>query len=255
MAKYSLCCIGYLTKDKLVTSESTVDMTGGTAYYFAEAMNRLCPEDFQLITLPEEDQVQAKQDLFQDIDAEVIHIGNLFQANLSVDTIKFLATKGLLSADIPSSLCNGKVLAADWEEKCEMLKYVHTLRANYNVVCAITECGETHEAALMLAALGVKEVVLTLGKQGSLIYAKGEFTEVPSYPVIGVVDAAGCGDTYMAGYLYQRSKGASYQEAGNFASAMCTIKLQSHGPFNSSEDVVRKIMSTSSSMDRLGVCI
>ena len=36
----------------------------------------------------------------------------------------------------------------------------------------------------------------------------------------------------MAGYLYMRSRGASYLEAGTFAAAMCTIKLQDKGPFS-----------------------
>ena len=39
--------------------------------------------------------------------------------------------------------------------------------------------------------------------------------------------ATGCGDTYMAGYLYQRLKGAGIQDAGEFAAAMATLKLGS----------------------------
>ena len=63
---------------------------------------------------------------------------------------------------------------------------------------------------------GVKEVLLTLGDKGSLIYVDERFYEIPAYPVENVADATGCGDTYMAGYLYMRKRGASYQEAGCF---------------------------------------
>lgn len=54
--------------------------------------------------------------------------------------------------------------------------------------------------------------------------------------------ATGCGDTYMAGYLYMRNKGASYKEAGCFAAAMCTIKLEASGPFGGTEKDVWDII-------------
>ena len=53
-----------------------------------------------------------------------------------------------------------------------------------------------------------------------------------------IVDATGCGDTYMVGYLYMRNRGTSCEEAGCFAAAMCTIKLQSHGPFCGTEEEI-----------------
>lgn len=107
----------------------------------------------------------------------------------------------------------------------------------------LTGCKEPHEAALLIADWGVKEVLLTLGDKGSLIYAKGQFHEIPAYSALQIVDATGCGDTYMVGYLYMRNKGASYQEAGCFAAAMCTIKLQTHGPFRGTEAEIRRIIN------------
>ena len=46
-----ICCIGHVTKDKIVTPNSTVYMAGGTSFYFAYAINQL-PKDvsFSLIT-------------------------------------------------------------------------------------------------------------------------------------------------------------------------------------------------------------
>jgi hypothetical protein len=46
----------------------------------------------------------------------------------------------------------------------------------------------------------------------------------------------------MAGYLYMRSKGASCLEAGRFAAAMCTMKLEASGPFNGKEEDIWHIM-------------
>ena len=84
--------------------------------------------------------------------------------------------------------------------------------------------------------------MLTLGSMGSVIYADGEFHEIPAYPPTEIVDATGCGDTYMAGYLYMRNKGASYEEAGCFAAAMSTIKLEKSGPFSGTEEEVWHIL-------------
>ena len=46
-----ICCIGHVTKDKIVTPHRTVYMAGGTSFYFAYAINQL-PKDvsFSLVT-------------------------------------------------------------------------------------------------------------------------------------------------------------------------------------------------------------
>ena len=43
---HKLCCIGYITRDKIVTPDNTVYMPGGTAFYFAKAVSRLQADDF-----------------------------------------------------------------------------------------------------------------------------------------------------------------------------------------------------------------
>lgn len=46
--------------------------------------------------------------------------------------------------------------------------------------------------------------------------------------------------------LYMRNKGASYEEAGCFAAAMSTLKLEASGPFSKTEEDVWNIIRTSS---------
>ena len=85
-------------------------------------------------------------------------------------------------------------------------------------------------------------MIITLGSYGSLIYAGDKFYEIPAYQPKEVVDATGCGDTYSAGYLYTRALGADHEEAGRFAAAMCTIKLEHHGAFSGTIDDIYKII-------------
>src|SRR5690606_26676985 len=106
------------------------------------------------------------------------------------------------------------VLAKDWAEKYEALPYVDILKANDAELEVLTGCRDIREGAMSIAALGVNEVIVTLGSKGSLIYTGGVFCEIPAYTPNQVVDATGCGDTYMAGYLYKRSKKSGCVEAG-----------------------------------------
>ena len=286
---HKLCCIGYITRDKIVTPGNTVYMPGGTAFYFAKAIKQLNPEGFLLVTALADEDREAAEDIRRDgievnllptthshsfeniygdnpnerrqrvtaqadpfriadlekIQADIIHLGTLLADDFSLEVIKYLAGRSTLAADVQGFLRkveDEKVFPVDWAEKKEALKYIHTLKANESEMEVLTGCAEPHEAALLIADWGVKTVLLTLGDKGSLIYTGGQFYDIPAYPTLQVVDATGCGDTYMAGYLYKRSRGASYQEAGCFAAAMCTLKLQAHGPFNGTEAMVNQII-------------
>lgn len=50
MKEQTLCCIGHITLDKVVTPQSTVYMPGGTAYYCSYAMRHLNNTDYRLVT-------------------------------------------------------------------------------------------------------------------------------------------------------------------------------------------------------------
>ena len=171
MSVHDLCCIGYITQDKIVTTKNTIYMPGGTSFYFAHAIKHLDPNGFLLVTslahtemnvvedirkegievkaLPSarsvcfeniygENQnertqrVTAKADPFtmeglQDVNARIIHLGSLLADDFSLDVIKYLSGKGLLSVDVQGFLRkvdNEKVLPVDWPEKREALPYL-----------------------------------------------------------------------------------------------------------------------------------
>ena len=276
-----ICCIGHITKDKIVTPNRTVYMAGGTSFYFAYAINQL-PKDisFALVTAmdPTEDEpvrkmleagidvtlnasrntvffencyygenqderkqrVLAKADPFtidqlKNVEAKVFHLGSLLSDDFSSEVVEYLATKGKVSIDVQGYLRevrDEKVYAVDWKDKLQVLKNTYYLKVNETEMETITGLKDAHEAAKLLHAWGVTEVIITLGSEGSLVYVDDTFYEIPAYKPHEVVDATGCGDTYSAGYLYKRMQGAKPTEAGKFAAAMCTIKLEHNGPFN-----------------------
>ena len=197
--------------------------------------------------------VLAKADPFtvekiQHIEAKIFHLGSLLSDDFSLDVIKYLSKKGILSVDAQGYLREVRgenVYPIDWCEKKEALKYVHILKVNEHEAKVLTGLDDYQAAARQLAEWGVKEVLLTLGSEGSIIYAENSFYYIPAYPPKQVVDATGCGDTYMLGYLYMRNKGVSYEEAGCFAAALSTVKLEKSGPFSGTEEDAWKIIKDS----------
>ena len=196
--------------------------------------------------------VLAKADPFtveamEKVEAKIFHLGSLLADDFSLDVIKYLAQKGLVSADSQGYLRevrDTKVFAVDWEKKREALKYIHFLKANEHEMEVLSGSADARTAGKILYDWGVKEVLLTFGDVGSVIYDGVTFHRIPAYKPKEVVDATGCGDTYMTGYLYQRSKGASIEEAGKFAAAMSTIKIGVSGPFHGSKADVFHCMET-----------
>lgn len=286
-----ICCIGHITKDKIVTPHRVVYMAGGTSFYFAYAINQL-PKDvsFSLVTSMDptetepaekmreagidvtlnasrntvffeniygenqnerKQRVLAKADPFsieqlEHVDAKVYHLGSLLSDDFSNEVVEYLAKKGKVSIDVQGYLRevrDEKVYPIDWKDKLKVLKNTYYLKVNEIEMETITGLKDAHEAAELLHSWGVTEVIITLGSEGSLIYVDDTFYEIPAYAPHEVVDATGCGDTYSAGYLYQRTLGATPTEAGKFAAAMCTIKLEHNGPFNRSIDDIHEIIS------------
>lgn len=286
-----ICCIGHITKDKIVTPHRVVYMAGGTSFYFAYAINQL-PNDvsFSLVTSMDptetepaekmrqagidvtlnasrntvffeniygenqnerKQRVLAKADPFtieqlEHVDAKVYHLGSLLSDDFSNEVVEYLAKKGKVSIDVQGYLRevrDEKEYPIDWKDKLKVLKNTYYLKVNEIEMETITGLKDAHEAAKLLHSWGVTEVIITLGSEGSLIYVDDTFYEIPAYAPHEVVDATGCGDTYSAGYLYQRTLGATPTEAGKFAAAMCTIKLEHNGPFNRSIDDIHEIIS------------
>ena len=197
--------------------------------------------------------VLAKADPFtveklKHLEARFFHLGSLLSDDFPLEVIKFMSAKGILSVDAQGYLREvrgEKVYPVDWEEKREALKYIDILKVNEHEAAVLTGSSDYDEAVHLLHEWGVKEVLLTLGSEGSLIYAENKLYRIPAYPPQEVVDATGCGDTYMLGYLYMRNKGASYAEAGTFAAALSTIKLEKSGPFCGTEQMASDIIKRS----------
>ncbi len=287
---FDICCVGHITLDKVITPEATVEMPGGTAFYFSNAIRHMDVR-YALVTavaaheMPivaalrakglnvhvftsartvyfenryTNDQNHRTQRVLQtadpftpgqltSVEATVYHLGPLLADDFPAEALTVLAQKGKVSLDVQGFLrrVEGKsVRAIDWTAKKEALPSVYFLKVNEEELGVLTGCTEVQEGAKMLAEWGVKEVIVTLGSRGSVVYDGLDFYTIPAYPPLRLQDATGCGDTYMAGYLYRRIKGSPIQQAGEFAAAMATLKINASGPFTGTEKDVEAIVKS-----------
>lgn len=289
----ALCCIGPITIDFVSTPHNTVQMPGGTAFYFASALAQMESSLLLVTTLaePEKEVVKSLQkkgihirlfpslhtlvfenqygqnpdertqkvvqqanpftvEQLKDIDAAIVHLGPLLATDIPAAAITALAAKGKLSLDVQGFLrkVEGQtVVPVDWPEKKSILPHIHFLKLNEDELNVLTGEADIKKGAKQLAAWGAKEVVITLGSKGSVIYDGSLFYAIPAFAPQQVTDATGCGDTYMAGYLFQRNKGAGIWQAGTFAAAMATLKLSLSGPFAGTQAHVEALLKKTAS--------
>ena len=180
--------------------------------------------------------------------ASIYHLGTLMAGDIPSAVIRALAARGKVSLDVQGYLrkvSHEAVVPVDWREKEDLLPFVYFLKANEEEMAVLTGKSKAEQGAKQLLAWGAKEVIITLGSEGSLICTADGFFRIPAFIPSVLRDATGCGDTYMAGYLYKRCKGSSIQEAGEFAAAMATLKLQTSGPFAGTEAEIEQLREAS----------
>lgn len=180
-----------------------------------------------------------------DLEAKIFHVGPLLAGDIADETIKALSKKGKVSLDVQGLLRrveNEDVVAVDWKAKKDVLPFVHYLKASEEEMRVLTGEKDVYAGLQKLAEWGVEEAIVTMAGRGSVVYSEKKFYGIPAFEALHIEDATGCGDTYMAGYLYQRVKGAGIQQAGEFAAAMATLKIQTSGPFKGKKEEVLAVI-------------
>jgi sugar/nucleoside kinase (ribokinase family) len=143
-----------------------------------------------------------------------VHAGALTRADFPADTLAELRRGRRLSFDgqgLVRSADKGEVtLDADYDP--DVLRHVDLLKLSGEETTALGL--ELDDRSL--GSLGVKEVVVTLGREGVIVYADGLAELVPTRPVEGV-DPTGAGDTFISAYLSYRRRGHSPPSAAHCA--------------------------------------
>lgn len=184
-----------------------------------------------------------------DVSAPVFHLGPLTKNEIPIEVIEALSNSGVtVSLDVQGFLRDIEeetVSDCDWEEKERGLSFVDILKADHHEATILT--GETNaiRAATKLCKLGPKEVIITFGGEGSMIYTNKTVYRIPAFRPRRLVNPTGCGDTYMAGYLYHRIQYPSnFDKIGHFAAKIATLNLEILGPVGKEKIEDLKIIKT-----------
>jgi len=76
---------------------------------------------------------------------------------------------------------------------------------------------------------GIRVIILTMGRRGSILYSVGSFTRVRTFKVNNIVSAVGCGDAYSAGLAYGIEKGMRIADSCRLGAAAAAANLQHEG--------------------------
>jgi len=173
-----------------------------------------------------------------------VSVDNIQEIHRNFDGTMFCDPQGLIrNADENNDIFHEKVDGI--EDILSVFDIVKPNELEGEILTGI-DCRENpYEAAEIIKSWGPKIVIVTLAELGSVMYDGEEFYDIPPY-ITSVVDATGCGDTYMAGFVFEYLKtGGDLKQAGCFASATSSIMLEHVGPdFPLTEAEVRRRQQT-----------
>ncbi|HZG35205.1 MAG TPA: PfkB family carbohydrate kinase [Gaiellaceae bacterium] len=153
--------------------------------------------------------------------AEWVQLGALTRADFPADVVEALARDRRLALDGQALVrpARSGPLEPDADFDPELLRHVRVLKLS-----------ETETAVLggeaAVAALGVPEVLVTLGSRGALLLAGGTREQVPVRRLTPEVDPTGAGDAFLACYVWARAGGHRPLSAARHAAATAARVLE-----------------------------
>jgi sugar/nucleoside kinase (ribokinase family) len=139
-----------------------------------------------------------------------VHVAPLLRSDFPTETLAALARGRRLSFD-----GQGLVRSAETGPLRLDANFDRTLLRHLQILKIAEEEAEVIGA---VDRLGVPEVLVTYGPQGSRVYSAGRWEKVGAWPV--ATDPTGCGDAFSAAYLSGRSRGLAPVSAARRATAL-----------------------------------
>lgn len=187
------------------------------------------------------------------LDAKAAVIGSSLRGEVGMDVIEKLKEKNMLiAADMQGfvRVLRGVELNYEpWDEMQSTLAHVDVVKSDAVEAEFLTGEKDIFKAARFYADMGPREIVLT-HKDGLLILADGTFYEMGFYPA-RLEGRSGRGDTCVGTYVAKRLS-LPPREAGIWAAAVTSLKMENLGPFNRSIDEVESLINARYNHEKTG---
>ena len=112
------------------------------------------------------------------------------------------------------------------------LKYIDYFFPNYDEGKNLTGHDDPEEIADVLLNLGVKNVILKIGKKGCLVKNSCEDFIVPAYSHAKCIDTTGAGDNFASGFITGLLEGRSIHECAKMANCAASLAIEAVGATN-----------------------
>lgn len=171
----------------------------------------------------------------ENINTKAAVIGSSLRGEVGMDVIRALKSRNVrVAADMQGfvRVLRGVELKYEpWDEMPSTLAQVDVVKSDAVEAEFLTGETDIFKAAKYYADMGPTEIVLT-HKDGVLIYAEGNFHEMGFYPA-RLEGRSGRGDTCVGTYVAKRLS-LPPREAGIWAAAVTSLKMENLGPFDRS---------------------
>jgi sugar/nucleoside kinase (ribokinase family) len=169
------------------------------------------------------------------IEMSAAAIGTSLRGEVGTDVIRTLRGKNVfLGADMQGFvrvLRDRTLVNETWPEMEETLPYLDVLKSDAVEAEFLTGEADIFQAARLFSQMGASEIILT-HKDGVLVYADGQFYP-NSFHSRNLDGRSGRGDTCLGAYMAMRSTLNPF-EAGIWAAAVTSLKMDRLGPYNRS---------------------
>ena len=179
----------------------------------------------------------------ESLNARAAVIGSSLRGEVGLDVIQALTSRGMLIAAAMQGfvrvLRGVELKDESWPEMAVTLAHVDVVKSDAVEAEFLTGETDIYKAAKYYADMGPKEIVLT-HKDGLLIYADGKTHEMNFYPA-RLDGRSGRGDTCIGTYMFMRLS-MTPRDAGIWAAAVTSLKMENLGPFNRSMSEVESFI-------------
>ncbi|MFA7227723.1 MAG: PfkB family carbohydrate kinase [Melioribacteraceae bacterium] len=183
-------------------------------------------------------------DQFYDLEAKAFLMNGSIRGEIPFDVVEYLSNKNaLLVGDLQGFIRivapDKRLLHALWPEKEKYLALVDILKTDAVEAESLTGESDIKKAAMILAEMGPKEVVLT-HRDGILALVNGKYFEAPFHSK-NLSGRSGRGDTCIASYVAKRLTEPP-EIAIKWSAATTSLKMEIEGPFLRSVEEIQLLI-------------
>lgn len=117
----------------------------------------------------------------------------------------------------------------------DTLKKIHCLMINDEEVRQLAEEPNLLKAARKILKMGPKVLVIKKGEHGAIVLDNESIFALPAYPLEGIQDPTGAGDTFMGGFVgylsqYEMFGEDTFKRAVVYGTALASFTVERFGP-------------------------